>query len=108
MLCFKFEQNCTINIQFDFFEGREGWREEMGTPFLNLNLNYYWYTYELLFFSPSKFQQNRTINEEYGFFEWGERGGQGRPQYLNFILNYYWYTYAIVGIKISAKLHHKY
>ena len=31
MLCFKFEQNCTINEQYYFFEGRRGWRE--GKPY---------------------------------------------------------------------------
>ena len=46
MLAFKFEQNRTINEQFDFFEGR-------GTSFLNFNLNYYWYTYKTVLFQIS-------------------------------------------------------
>ena len=45
MLCFKFEQNCTINKQFDFFEDRGG-----GVKF---NFNYYWYTYEIVGFQIS-------------------------------------------------------
>ena len=72
MLCFKFQQNRTINEHFDFFEGR-------GRGGADLNLNYYWYAYEIVGFHMKmfcfKFQQNRTINEEFDFW----RGGQRDP-----------------------------
>ena len=55
MLCFKFEQNCTINEQFDFFEAKVGG---------GLNLNYHWYTHEIVDFQ-FKFQQNHTISEDF-------------------------------------------
>ena len=48
MLSFKFQQNRTINEQFDFFEGKRG-----GPSYLNFNLNYYWYTYETVGFQIS-------------------------------------------------------
>ena len=44
MLCFKFEQNRTINEKFDIFEGK-------GVG--GLNLNYYWYTHEMVEFQTS-------------------------------------------------------
>ena len=58
MLCFKFQQNRTINEQFDFLE--EGGFEEKGASFINFSLNYYWHSYKNVLF---KFQQNRNVNE---------------------------------------------
>ena len=40
MFCSKFQQNRTINEEFDFFWGRGGGGK--GTPFINLNFNCYW------------------------------------------------------------------
>ena len=50
-MCFKFQQNVTINEQFHFFQGRavgEEWAEleRRGTLFSNFNLNYYRYRYK--------------------------------------------------------------
>ena len=39
MLCFKCQQNRTVNEEFDFFEGGAG---ATGRPFINCNLNYYY------------------------------------------------------------------
>ena len=36
----------TINEEFDFFEWGERRGGGKGPPFLNFNLNYYWFTYE--------------------------------------------------------------
>ena len=78
---FKFDQNHTNNEEFNFFKGRGGEWRRRGPPFLNLNLNYYWLTYEMkiLFL---KFHQNRTINGEFNFFEGvgeGPPGGKRTP-----------------------------
>ena len=52
MLCFKFNQNRTINEEFDFFKkgkeeplggrGGEGPPKGRGPLFINLDLDYYW------------------------------------------------------------------
>ena len=44
MLGFKFQQNHTINQQFDFFEGGGVASGRVKWPlFINFNLNYYWF-----------------------------------------------------------------
>ena len=53
MLCFKFQQNHTIIEQFEFFERRKRKGEERGNSFLNLNLDYYCYTYKTFMFKIS-------------------------------------------------------
>ena len=69
ILCLKFEQNRTLNEQFDFFEGKGGG---------GLNLIFIGKHMKLLCF---KFQQNHTISEDFDFFEGGE-GGRGRGPHL--------------------------
>ena len=70
MLCFKFNQNRTINENFTL------------TPFKKLNLNYYGKHMQVFCF---KFQQNNTIKEEFDFFkgegEEGPPGGEGSPNH---------------------------
>ena len=81
MLFFKFHQNPTIYEKFEFFEGgRDGGR---GTPFLNLNLDYYWYTYINV---PFQISPRSHHNEDFYFLR-GRGGARGTP-FINF--NYYW------------------
>ena len=40
MFCFKFQQNRTVNEEFDFL--REGGRRARGPPYINPKLNQYW------------------------------------------------------------------
>ena len=61
------------------------WLFHQRPPYLNFNLNYYWYTYKTVLF---KIQQNCTMNEEFDFFEGGKE--RGHHFYINFNLNYYW------------------
>ena len=70
MLFFKFQQNRTINAEFDF--GREKGVEARGPPFENfVSIIIGKHTKMLCF----KFQQNHTVDEEFDFFEKGEWGG---------------------------------
>ena len=90
MLCFKFEQNHTINELFDFFEG-QGEREEEGDFHFKIVLWIIIGKHMKMFLF--KFNQNRTITKNY-FFEggMGEGGGGARrgTPILNFIRIYYW------------------
>ena len=56
MFCFKFQQNRTINREFDFLRGG------MDSLFINSNLDYYLQIYENVRFHISA---KSTINEEY-------------------------------------------
>ena len=86
MLCFRFQQNRTINKHFDFFEGRRGERglEGRETSFLNFNQNYYWYKYKTV---VSYFSKIAILTKNLTFLS---EGGGKRTPYLNFDLNYYW------------------
>ena len=69
MLSFKFQQNCTINEQSDFFEGKRG-----GDPHIQILISIIIGTH--MKWLGIKFEQNRTLNEEFVSFE-GERERRG-------------------------------
>ena len=66
-MCFKFEQNRTINGIFDFFEERGSLKE--GEPHLKIVIKIIIGIHIKCLFFFFKLQQNRTINEEFDFFE---------------------------------------
>ena len=72
MLCFKFQENRTINEEFDILRG-EGGSGTKESPFIDFNFNCYWQTYEKVLFQISA-KSYRKINEEFEFFE-GEGEG---------------------------------
>ena len=83
MLCFIFQQNRTINDEFDFFEGgREGGMKR--TPIYKILILIIIGKYMKIW--CFKFHQNRAINKEFDFWrlEGGGWGLKGRVKgYLN-------------------------
>ena len=65
ILCFKFNQNRTINTKFDFFEGerRGPWEGKIAS------IHKFQYQLKHMKIMCLKFNQNRTINEEFDL--WG-------------------------------------
>ena len=58
MFCFKFQQNRTINEEFDIFEGEGQWDHHLSILISNVIGRHM----KMFCF---KFQQNRTVNEEF-------------------------------------------
>ena len=73
MFWFQFDQNCTKDEEFDFFEGQGGGEEEVNLHFKILLLNIIGKYMKIFFF---KFQQNRTVNKNFTFLR-GGGGGEG-------------------------------
>ena len=72
MLRFKFQHDCTINEEFDIYEGGEGGASRgQGEPIYKFQSQLSLLNMKMLSF---KFQHDRTINEEFDIFE----GGRGR------------------------------
>ena len=79
MFCFKFQQNCTINEEYDFLRGGGGGREggSKGTPIYKCQS-------ELILVSickcsVSKFSKFSPYMNNLNFLRSEERGGDGPP-----------------------------
>ena len=85
MFCLKFQQNRTINEEFDSFEAK-------GPPFINFDRDYYWHTYENVLFKISAKSQLSYMKNSTILRGGGAPGGLRGPLFINFYLNYYWLT----------------